>query len=53
MDIVNNNIYDVSEDIEITFDDADKKQRTHFIECFRRSGINAEMLENTIQYNCD
>ena len=36
--------------IEITFDDADKKQRTHFIDCFRRSGINAEMLKNTIQY---
>ncbi len=36
--------------IEITFDDVDKKQRTHFIECFRRSDINAEMLKSTIQY---
>lgn len=36
--------------IEITFDDAGKKQRTHFIECFHKSGINAEMLKNTIQY---
>lgn len=35
--------------IEITFDDADKKQHTHFIECFNKSGINAEMLGNTIQ----
>ncbi len=40
--------------IEITFDDADKKQLTHCIECFNKSGISAEMLGNTIQcaYNC-
>ena len=36
--------------IEISFDNAENKQNTHFIECFRGSGIDAEMLKNTIQY---
>lgn len=39
-----------SKTIEITFDDADKKQLTHFIECFHKSGISAEVLGNTIQF---
>ena len=35
--------------IEITFNDAENNKHTHFIDCFHKSGINTEMLENTIQ----